>query len=256
MMWKVYLNLTSPASYSLDFEINDVKVVVTERSADITVENIQATNQQEARTIALGAANSCLDHLCWKYDTSFNVDLGKLRIEEADSEGKTVRITGFESIGLDCILVDNRPRNLGSIKGKKSDAAAYYREGCLSTKPFDKFRNFYAVIENISSKIYKKRPNEPEKAELEHALKKCFRGRLKSLREQAKVEPTLNAKKGTIPEVIRILYTANRCQLAHSKEYKDKKVPFDPGDEKEVKTALPLVKFVAKSLLEYEECSL
>lgn len=250
------MSLTSPASHSLDFEINDVKVVVSEKSESITVENIQAANQQEARARALGAANSCLDYLCRKYDTSLRVDSGRLKIEETDSGGKTVGITGFETVGLDCILVDNRPKNLGTVKGNKSDSSAYYRKGCLSTDTFDQFRNFYSVIENISSKIYRKRPDEPEKAELEHALKKCFKGQLKSLNERAKLESTFNAIKGTIPEVIRILYTANRCELAHSKVYQDKKVPFDPEDEKEVKTVLPLVKFVAKSLLEYEERSL
>jgi hypothetical protein len=39
----------------------------------------------------------------------------------------------------------------------------------------------------------------------------------------------------------------------HAKAFEDKKVPFNPQDEKEVKAALPTMDFVAKSLLEYEQ---
>jgi hypothetical protein len=57
----------------------------------------------------------------------------------------------------------------------------------------------------------------------------------------------------TIPRVVEILYQANRCQIMHAKAFEDKKVPFNPQDEKEVKAALPTMDFVAKSLLEYEQ---
>jgi hypothetical protein len=43
----------------------------------------------------------------------------------------------------------------------------------------------------------------------------------------------------TIPRVVEILYQANRCQIMHAKAFEDKKVPFNPQDEKEVKAALP-----------------
>jgi len=44
--------------------------------------------------------------------------------------------------------------------------------------------------------------------------------------------------------------------LNHSKATESKKIPFNPQDEEEVQSALPLVEFVAKSLLEYEDRSL
>jgi hypothetical protein len=154
------------------------------------------------------------------------------------------------------MVLEGMPQNPATIKIKKSEAASYYRKGCLSVDPFDKFRNVYFAVENISSQIYRKQPGEPEKIELERALEVCFVNRLQSLFEVAKAEPTFNAKETTISEVTRILYTINRCQLNHSKVYKDKKVPFDPQSETEVMNALPLVKFVAKTFLEYEESSL
>ena len=74
--------------------------------------------------------------------------------------------------------------------------------------------------------------------------------------EFAKSEPTFNTNESAISEVTRILYGTNLCQLNHSKAFNDKKVPFDPENETEVMNALPLVKFVAKTFLEYEESSL
>ena len=45
-MWKVYFDLTSPSPLSLKFEINNIGVGVTETSAQITVDDIQAVNQK------------------------------------------------------------------------------------------------------------------------------------------------------------------------------------------------------------------
>lgn len=256
-MWKVYFDLTSPSPLSLEFEINNIGIGVTETSAQIIVDDIQAVNQNAAYLKALFAATSCLNYLCWKWDTVLSINLGRLSIEEIKQRGKTIGCTGFASVSTRAsIVVFNRRPKLGIVMGKKSDAASYYRKACLSVDSFDKYRNFYSTVENIASQIYRKQPGEPEKIEIERALDICFGNRLQSLEEVAKAEPTFNTRETTISEVTRILYTANRCQLNHSKVYKDKKVPFDPQDELEVINALSLLKFVAKTLLEYEESSL
>ena len=106
---------------------------------------------------------------------------------------------------------------------------------------------FILRLENIASQIYRKQLGEPEKIEIERALDSCFGNRLQSLEEVAMAEPTFNTKETTISEVTRILYTANRCQLNHSKVYKDKKVPFDPQDELEVIECSLSVKIRSKS---------
>ena len=256
-MWNVYFYLTSPSPISLNFEINNFRVRVIESFKQISVHNIQAVNQNAAWTKALDAATTCIDCLSWKYDVVLSINIGRLNIEEIDLIGKTVNRTGYASaVARAVIVVKGIHQTPAIIKIKKSEAASYYRKGCLSVDPFDKFRNVYFAVENISSQIYRKQPGEPEKIELERALEVCFVNRLQSLFEVAKAEPTFNAKETTISEVTRILYTINRCQLNHSKVYKDKKVPFDPQSETEVMNALPLVKFVAKTFLEYEESSL
>jgi hypothetical protein len=256
-MWKVQFDLTSPSPMSLDFVINDIRVRVIENFAQITADNIQAVNHNAAHTKALYAATCCVNYLCWKYDAVLSINSGRLNIEEIGPEGKTISHAGYGSVGMwPTMVVADRPQSLNSVSGKKSDAASYYRKGCLSTDSFDQFQNFYSAVENISKKIYKKQPGEPEKIELDRALTECFGGKLQSLEVIAKAEPTFNTHEPTISKVTRILYKAYRCQLNHPKDYQGKKVLFDTLDEIEVMNALPLVKFVAKALLGYEESSL
>jgi hypothetical protein len=255
-MWNVYFDLTSPSPISLNFEINNFSIRLIENSTQISVDKIEAVNQNAARAKALDGATSCIDCLSWKCDVVLSINNGRLSIEEIDLSGKISR-TGYASAAAKAAMVlEGMPQNPATIKIKKSEAASYYRKGCLGVDPFDKFRNFYLAVENISSRIYRKQPGEPEKIELERALEVCFVNRLPSLVEFAKSEPTFNTNESAISEVTRILYGTNLCQLNHSKTYKEKKVPFDPQSETEVRNALPLVKFVAKTLLEYEELSL
>ena len=256
-MWKVQFDLTSPSPISLDFVINDIRVGVTASFSQITTDNIQAVNQNAAHTKALYAATCCVNYLCWKYDAVLNMNSGRLRIEEIGPEGKSISHAGWGSARMGAtMVVAGRPQSLISISVKKSDAASYYRKGCLNTDSFDQFRNFYSAVENVSSKIYKKQLGEPEKIELDHALTECFVDKLQPLEAIAKAEPTFNTNESPISEVTRILYKAYRYQLNHPKDYQGKKVLFDTQDEIEVMNALPLVKFVAKALLEYEESSL
>jgi hypothetical protein len=255
-MWNVYFDLTSPSPISLNFEINNFSIRLIENSTQISVDKIEAVNQNAARAKALDGATSCIDCLSWKCDAVLSINIGRLSIEEIDLSGKTISRIGYASAATRAaMVVEGRPQNSAAIKVKKSEAASYYRKGCLSADPFDKFRNFYLAVENISSQIYRKQPGEPEKIELERALEVCFFNRLQALAEVAKAEPIFNTKETAISEVTRILYGTNLCQLNHSKAFNDKKVPFDPENETEVMNALPLVKFVAKNLLEYEDSS-
>jgi len=256
-MWKVHFNLVSSAPFSLKYDINGMTVELMGGTNRISVETIDAANQNAAFEKALDAATCCLNYICWKYTAPMTINNGKHSFEEVDSGGKTLGYTFVVTLNAKAsIVVDGGYQNFGSIKGKKSDAASYFRKGCSSVDPFDQFRNFYSAIENISSKIYEKKSREPEKIEVERALAVIFGGNYQSLKELGLTVPIFNVKENTESEVVRILYNANRCELNHSKVYKDKKIPFNPQDEKEVLNSLPLAKFVANKFLEYEESSL
>jgi hypothetical protein len=57
-------------------------------------------------------------------------------------------------------------------------------------------------------------------------------------------------------DVATFLYKKNRVQLSHSKATKNKKIPFNPHDEREVEVSLTLAELVAKALLSYEDTHL
>ena len=146
----------------------------------------------------------------------------------------------------------------GPIKCKPSEATSYYRRGRLSSDPFDRFRNFYLVVENIADRIriLKEVSHLNEQQLLESALKEYFESNTKPLENMARSIPGFNLGADVISEVANLLYKGHRCQLNHSKASEDKKIPFDPEDEKEVSQALSLMDFIAKSLLQYEEQNL
>ena len=255
-MWKVQFDLTNPSPISLDFVINDISVWINENLAQINADNVQAVNQNAASSKALYAATCCLNYICWKYDVVLNINPLRLGIDEIDPTRKIVGQAGYGSVDAKTMVHSSRVQSPISISGKKSDAAHYYRKGCLSNDSFDQFRNLYSAVEIISHKIYKKQPDEPGKIELDRALLKCFDDKVQFLYEVAKVIPTYNSQETTISEVVRILYKANLCELNHHKTRVDNTAPpVALQDEMELMDALPLLKFVAKALLEYEESS-
>ena len=216
-MWKIQFDLTNQSPISQGFVINDINVCIIESLPRITVDNIQAVNQNAAHSKALYAATCCLNYLCWKYDVVLSINPIRLNIEEINPEGKTIRRIGYGSVGAETIVPSSRVQSPISISGRKSDAAHCYRKGCLSNDSFDQFRNLYSAVEIISRKIYKKQPEEPGKIELDRALLKCFDDKVRFLYEVAKVIPTYNSQETTISEVVRILYKANLCELNHRK---------------------------------------
>jgi hypothetical protein len=142
----------------------------------------------------------------------------------------------------------------------------------LTDDPFNKFRDLYLAAENIASKIQglkglrkgevkqlSKSRESYEEGLLCLALNECFSSNLQSLRsltQVAKSLPEFDDAQEVTPQVAKILYRGHRCQLNHSKALEDKKIPFNPEDEKEVRAAIPLMEFVTRSLLQHEENSL
>ena len=263
--WAIRFSLTGPSAVNAFTVIDGATVKVYKNSQEMDVTNFVAHEQEHAIAAARLLGNIFLNKLSWKHNCHYEIAYPIRAARLLPSGQEDVR--GIEppivyAASIEIKIMDSSGNvvgdstELGKIEVGRSEAASYYRRAQLALDPFDKFRNFYSVVENVSSKIYKKQPGEPEKIELERALTICFSNGLESLEDAAKADPNFNSREDTIDEVVRILYRSNRCELDHSKGYKDKKVPFDPQDEKEVLDVLPLVKFVAKTLLEHEDTSL
>jgi len=279
-MWKVYFNLTKPSQLEANTEINGIKVSISKGSKQLIVENIDAYDEADAQQKALTAANSFLDAL-WMYNTYPAIDAATRRVEHASPTDQKQVSMGFESslgltgsLGVEKkdssgnIIEERDSSRPGKIQVKPSEAAGYYRHAHLTDDPFNRFRDLYLAAENVASKIQVakglsknavKQLSESggsyEEGLLKLALDECFGSETQSLKQSAKNLPGFDDTQETTPQVAKILYRY-RCEVDHSKALRDKKIPSNPQDEKEVKAALPSIEFVAKSFLQYEENSL
>lgn len=280
-MWKVYFNLNEPSRLEANSEINGVNVYISEGSKQLVVENIAASDETDAQQKALTVANRFLDAL-WRFDTTLAIDEASRCVEHISPSGKKqVYVTVADSVRIGehvRVVKKDSSNNIievydsskpGRIEIKPSEAASYFRHAHLTGDPFNRFHNLYLAAENIASKIQglkglsksgvKQLSDSGQSYEeglLRLALDECFASNLQSLNKVAKSLPEFDDARELVSQVVKILYTGYRCQLNHSKTSQDKKIPFNPEDEKEVRAALPLMEFVARSLLQYEENSL
>jgi len=282
-MWKVYFNLDKPSRLEANSEINGVKVSISEGSRELIVENIDAGDDRDAQQKALSAGNYFLDAL-WKCHTYLAIDPISHVAEYVSPTGTSISITpppasAVASVGSPGVEIRDSSGNIIEvrdsskpgrieIKHKHSEAASHYRHAHLTDDPFNRFHDLYLAAENIASKIQALKGLSRSEVEqlsesgqsyeeglLRLALEECFGSNQQHLRQTAKNLPEFDDTKDTIPQVAKILYVY-RCQVDHSKDLRDKKLPFDSQDEREVKAALPLMEFVARFLLRYEENSL
>ena len=277
---KLEMNRTSPLkAYA---EISGLRVEVDKNSNQVLVHDVDASDKNEAFYKALTVANLFLNTLSWKCNAHLKIEAESSNFELTEPSGKKHTIIRPPSLGLSLeatlafvhadasgnIISASDSQELSRINVKSSDAAAYYRQAHLTDDLFDRFRNLYLASENISDRIREKRGlsrkevkriygGQPfELALLQLALDECFANKLHPLMVAAERIPTFDNNQPIIPQVTEMLYKGQRCQLNHSKTSENKKIPFNLQDEKEVKTTLPLMDFIAKSLLGYEETSL
>lgn len=282
-MWTVYFTLNRPSPLEVYSEISGLKVEVKENSSQVVIGNVDASDVDEAQKEALAAANQLLNALSWKHDTTLEIKPETYSAEHVSPSGKKETIvkpapvTVVTGVGRLTVVRKDASGNIievrdsqkpGRINTKPSDAAAYYRRAHLTSDPFDSFRNLYLTAENVADRIrinkalskqqLKKMYGLPsyEQSLLRMTLDECFAKTKQSRIKATSKAYTLDTKKPVIPQVAEILFEGYRCQLNHAKALEDKKIPFNLQDEKAVKTALPLMKLVAKSLLAYEDNSL
>jgi len=267
-MWEIYFTINKNAPVEADSEIEGDKVELRLDSKDLTVQIASASSEEEALKKAYIVSNRFLDYLAWRHGADIAINPNSIRtdfIDSTDQRKTNVYITNKMSMSGRIVVVkkdaegnvietydSSRP---GTITIKASEAASYYRRGKLSSDPFDRFRNFYLVAENIADRIriFKSLVTMKEQALLQIALEELFGDDSTPLGNVAKHIPGFNLGSAVISEVSKLLYKGHRCQLNHSKSLEEKKIPFDLKDEEEVNLALPLIDFVARSLLQYEE---
>lgn len=230
-------------------------VIVDKGIPTITVRNVEAESYDDAENKARPKVNAFLDELCLEYETNLAIKSpSSFTVMPQDSPDTRHIKTLHVKLRL---LGGHRkriPRILNEVIIKPSDAKTYYRKASMSEDPFDKFRNIYLAIENVASKIAKRegRRRCRDSELIEIALRQCFSANVNSLEKHVSARGFVSTG-DTIKDVATLLFKTNRCQLNHSKAFKNKKVPFNPDDEWEVQSAIPISEFIAKSLIKYEE---
>lgn len=280
-MWKVYFNLNKPSQLEANTEINGVKAQVSRGSDQLVAGFVEACDETDAQQKALTAANMFLATLCWKCGNTLRIDPNSRCIEHISPTGEkhgyanlsgsmkpVSRLIAVKKDSSGNIIEERDSSRPGKIQVKPSEAASHYWHAHWTDDPFNRFRDLYLVAENVASKIKDvkrlstnrvKQLSESEESYeeglLRLALDECFGSETQSLKQIAKNLPDFDDAQQAIPQIARMLFDY-RCQLSHSKASRDKKIPSGPKGEKEVKAALPLMEFVAKSFLQYEENSL
>lgn len=227
-------------------------VIVDKGYDTITVRNVEADTPLNAEKEAISKANEFLNELSWQYGIHLELRYGStIAPQESPATRHLKRI--YIKTSLKGWHRKKVPRKLNEVITKPSDSKAYNRRAAKSQDPFDEFRNLYLAIENVASKIAiakgKKELSEFELLEI--ALQECFSSNVQLLKDYSYIRSSEH-EGDVIHEVANLLYRGRRCQLNHSKENEDKKVPYNSEDEWEVETVLLLTEYVAHSLLSYE----
>ena len=231
-------------------------VIVDKGYSTVTVRNVEADSTDDAPDKARPKAEALLDELCWQHGIKLEIGNGYTVTKQASHTTRHIKkydIKVYTTGGHRKKI----PRVLDKVEIKPSDAKTYYRKATISEDPFDKFRNLYLAIENVASKIAaaKNKDFRYESHLLQFALQECFSSNKQLLEEHSHAYGF--KKTGDILlDVATFLYKKNRVQLSHSKAGEEKKIPFDPDDEREVQGSLHLAEFVAGSLISYEDTNL
>ena len=231
-------------------------VIVDKGYSTVTVRNVQAESHDDAANKARPKADAFLNELCLQHE--INLEIGNGWTVMPQDSPATRHIKKFH---LKIYTTGGHrkkiPRVLNKVEIRPSDAKTYYRKAAISQDTFDKFRNLYLVIENVASKIAaaKSKDGCRDSELIELALRECFSSNVQLLEDHSHIRG-LVGKGDTIKKVAVFLFKGYRCQLNHSKAIEDKKIPFNPNDEWEVQSVLPLAEFVAKSLISYEDTHL
>jgi hypothetical protein len=262
--YSVHFNLKSKCFKDVNVTSENLRLRINKGDSNITVENVEASTEEQAREIAIKAANMLLDNLAVCYDEVLEIDhqSGWRFEKETENGNKHISVSISETIiPRDEIKVKkyNESGNLMGVfdssvirdvmdRSSHQPSASYFRKAKLSKHPFEKFRNLYLVVENIGHQI---NPHLTDSKLLEETLPIVFEDKEQSLENVAKVTPGFTFSGNLFKDVSTLLYRRNRCALDHAK--RRMKVPYNPQDEQAVEGSLSLMEFVARSYLAYKK---
>jgi hypothetical protein len=271
MKGTIKLSLDEKSPCEAHAEIDSMKVTISTGSEDISISGDFSSNYDKAVSRAIELSNLFLNALSWKHKIYLEVKTDSYEIE--GDEGRVLGVPAMKStakIGLPTLIIGDiiiDPTKIGNIDANQSIAATYYRHAHFSHHPFIIFENLYKTIENIADRISlnnsydnkslkgKYKSKSYEKSLLLLALEECFHSNNRELRQILKSLPPMHDldESKIFKDLTERIYEGYRNKLFHSKTAKN---PYDPNkesDKSKIQEVLPLMEFIAISLLKYEE---
>lgn len=239
----------------------------------VEVRGIEAESQEKAGEAAMQAANRFLDQLARECNEAHEImfDGRSYKIIDEGSETKTGVAQFTASVILvdsaaahDRVMIEKRDADgnviafhdsdkPGKLASLHTEAMSYLRRGMLADHIHERLRNYCLAIENVASWICKR--DGVCKGEfkcLQHALATVYgeKHALRNLQVAWAGEPPDEDQ-----SLSERIYKQVRCQLAHAKDGKDKRMPYDEEDIKSMREDNDLVARVARDLIEYQLCA-
>lgn len=247
-----------------------VRVRLTLGEPYLRVEGVSADSPEQVFTSARETAERFLDGVSRDCDANLAIVSDEVNVEVLDDQGN---VTGYAvtataiatvDVGIRVVHKDANGNVLheydsarpGPIALATSDAPRYFRKARTSLDVFDKFRNFYYVVEYVGSRLKAHlRPKGfgGEQGLIRFALEQAFPGQAERLRGAARMVPGIDSATDVYEAVAEFLYDRNRKELQHAKVSMTRKVPFRQVHEKAVRDAIPLAEAIARRLLAVEK---
>lgn len=238
----------------------------------LRVEGVESNSPEDAFASAREAAERFLDGVSRTCDSvDLTIASDEMNAETLDDQGNVrgyaltavvqMRMTlNAHVVQRDAdgnVIYEHDSARPGEISLASSDAPRYFRKARTSADVFEKFRNYYYVLEYVGSRILahtklKPKGYEGEQGLIQYGVEQAFPGESDRLRGVAKMVPGIDSALQVYVAVSEFLYRRHRLELQHAKFRMPRKVPFRRLHEQDVREALPLVEAVAQRLLSLE----
>lgn len=231
----------------------------------LVINGIRADTPEEAPDRGRELAERFLDVLYRDYGTLLFLNTtssGSVLIDEVDNQGNV--LGGGVNMGWGVMMYPSGQPPQSLIRDLTvSHAVRFLRKAAVSQDWFDKFRNYFLVLEYVGSRLWwsKKRARWRTEEELtEFAAEEAFHSDSGELQAFLQTLPGLASAAGeTFRNTATFLVVKQRNLVNHAHFQKrgrvrgSLRIPFNKRDENAVRLALPLVSEIAHRLVRIEK---
>ncbi|MDR8392573.1 hypothetical protein NC796_15565 [Aliifodinibius sp. S!AR15-10] len=253
--FEFHLTKTCPIDLSgrkIRYNGNTYNIELPANKREITIYPVEGDSHETAEILARDIVNLFLTKIFSRiqYGPIVQPVYGWSDLDNPTSKAQVVKVpkpswfTGDTRIGKKLSLSDD-------LIG-----AAHMRAGDLATGPFDSFRNYYLAVDSIGKRVRGKGNDSTVISDtLQLVVCKTKIKSLSKLLKEVEIPQGVKLKQDEIKNIETVLYKAFRCALMHSGKKSDL-TPFNSKDERQVNSALRLMRGTAWQYVRYERTKL